>query len=96
MPSLEAKMCRQVNVDSILRLMTLLSVTKSGLDQKDFDYLRKTFISCYGYQEIATMMNLQDAKLIRPKDKTLDWAKVKKVSINFIMDGSRLIWSKKR
>lgn len=80
MPKLEAKMCRKFNIDTILRLVSLLSVTKSGLDPKDFDYLRKTFLSCYGYQEIPTLMNLQDAKLVRPRDKVLDWIKIKKVS----------------
>lgn len=32
----------------------------------------------YGYQEIITLMNLQDSKLLRVKDKKLDWNKVKK------------------
>jgi Sec1 family len=85
MPKLESKMCRQYNIETILRLVSLLSVTKSGLDPKDFDYLRKTFLMCYGYQEIPTLMNLQDAKLVRPKDKVFDWAKIKKVSGETIM-----------
>lgn len=41
----------------------------------------------YGFEEIVTLMNLQDAKLLRAKDKKLDWPKLKKViitqSINF-------------
>ena len=60
--------------------MTLLSVTRSGFDQKDFDYIRRTFAMCYGYQEIPTLMNLQDARLLRLKDKTYDWTKIKRVS----------------
>lgn len=60
--------------------MTLLNMTKSGLEQKDFDYIRKTFAMCYGYQEIPTLMNLQDARLLRLKDKTYDWNKIKRVS----------------
>lgn len=84
MPQLESKMCRKHNIETILRLVSLLSVTKSGLDPKDFDYLRKTFLMCYGYQEIATLMNLQDAKLVRPRDKVFDWTKIKKVSQQFI------------
>jgi hypothetical protein len=30
---------------------------------------------------VITMMNLQDAKLFRVRDKRLDWAKLKKVII---------------
>ena len=33
----------------------------------------------YGYQELITLMNLQDAKLLRVKDKKFDWSKLKKV-----------------
>ena len=32
---------------------------------------------CYGYNEIATMLNLQDSKLFKLKDKSFDWKKVK-------------------
>ena len=80
MPRLEAKMARQCSIHAVLRLLCLLCVTKSGFDQKEFDYVRKTFTACYGYQEIPTLMNLHDAKILRPRDKTIDWSKIKKVS----------------
>jgi len=32
---------------------------------------------CYGHQEIATVLNLQDSRLLRVKDKKFDWNKVK-------------------
>ena len=80
MPKLEAKMARQCSIHAVLRLLCLLSITKSGLDQKEFDYVRKTFIACYGYNEIPTLMNLQDAKIVRLRDKMIDWNKIKKVS----------------
>ena len=32
---------------------------------------------CYGYQEIATILNLQDARLLKPRDKLFDWNKIK-------------------
>ena len=35
--SLEAKMVRQYNIVTVLRLMTLLSTTQSGLKQAEFD-----------------------------------------------------------
>lgn len=39
----------------------------------------------YGFEEIVTLMNLQDAKLLRAKDKKLDWPKLKKVHTYFII-----------
>jgi len=39
--------------------------------------MKKTFITCYGYQEIATMLNMQDSRLFKVKDKKMDWGKVK-------------------
>ena len=83
--TIENKMVKQYSRDKILRLMCLLSVTQSGLKQDIFDGLRRFYVMNYGYQEIITLMNLQDAKLLRAKDKRLDWPKLKKVSlVNYI------------
>jgi hypothetical protein len=75
---LETKMCKQYNKVKILRLICLLSVTQSGLKQVDLDNIRKTYIQCYGYDEIPTLMNMQDAGLLKLKDKKLNWANLKK------------------
>ena len=75
--ALETKMVKQYDIYTILRLLTLLSTTNSGLKQAEFDHLRRTFIMCYGYQEIATMLNLQDSRLFKVKDKRFDWNKIK-------------------
>lgn len=56
--SLMAKMIKKYDMTTVLRLLTLLSTTNSGLKQADFDMLRRAFIMCYGYQEIATVLNL--------------------------------------
>lgn len=40
LPRLENKMACQYKIETVLRLICLLSVTKSGLDQKDLDMLR--------------------------------------------------------
>jgi hypothetical protein len=37
----------------------------------------------YGYSELITLMALQEAKLLRPKDKKFDWNKIKKVIFSF-------------
>ena len=70
-------MIQQYDINTISRLLTLLSTTNSGLKQAEFDHLRRTFIMCYGYQEIATMLNLQDSRLFKLRDKRFDWNKIK-------------------
>ena len=70
-------MIKQYDIYTILRLITLLSTTNSGLKQAEFDHLRRTFIMCYGYQEIATILNLQDSRLFKLRDKRFDWNKIK-------------------
>lgn len=47
--ALEAKMVRKYDKYTILRLMSLLSTTNSGLKQAEFDQIRRAFITCYGY-----------------------------------------------
>jgi hypothetical protein len=76
--TLENKMIKQYHRDKLLRLMCLLSVTQSGLKQDLLDGLRRFYIANYGYQELITLMSLQEARLLRPKDKRFDWAALKK------------------
>jgi len=64
---------------TVLRLMCLLSTTASGIKKEEFDYVRKAFIACYGWDEVATMMNLQDAGILRVSDKKLDFPKVSRI-----------------
>ena len=73
-------MTRKYNMYSVLRLMTLLSTTNSGLKQAEFDQLRRAFIMCYGYKEISTILNLQDSRLLKVRDKRFDWSKIRSVS----------------
>lgn len=42
--ALLTKMIRQTNIQTILRLMCLYSVTQSGLKQEVFEMLKKTFL----------------------------------------------------
>ena len=79
---LENKMSKQYKRDKILRLMCLFSVTQSGLKTELLDNLRRFYIMNYGYSELITLMALQEARLLRPKDKKFDWNKLKKVRIN--------------
>jgi vacuolar protein sorting-associated protein 33A len=80
---LENKMSKQYNRDKILRLMCLFSVTQSGLKTELLDNLRRFYIMNYGYSELITLMALQEARLLRPKDKKFDWNKLKKVRYKY-------------
>ena len=40
---------------------------------------------CYGYQEVATLCNLQDSGILRVRDKGFDWSDVKEVSFSFLL-----------
>jgi hypothetical protein len=61
--------------------MCLFSVTQSGLKQEMFETLKKAFLIEYGYQETATLCNLEVAGLFRMREKGLEWADIKEVSI---------------
>ena len=81
--TLEAKMLKQYNKMKVLRALCLFSTTQGGLTKLDFDNLRRVFIMCYGYQEIVTLMNLQEAGLLKEKNKKAigyfdwNWNKIK-------------------
>ena len=51
----------------VLRAMCIYCTTQGGLVKADFDNLRRVFVMNYGYQEMVTLMNLQDAGLFRMK-----------------------------
>ena len=87
--SLEAKMTKKYDMYTILRLITLLSTTNSGLKQAEFDQIRRAFITCYGYQEIATVLNLQDSRLLKLRDKKFDWSKIKQ-ELNLVNEEIRI------
>jgi hypothetical protein len=80
---LEGKMLKQYDKLRVLRSLVLLSATQGGVGKAEFDSLRRSFIMNYGYQEIVTLMNLQDAGLFKLKDKKApgymewNWEKIK-------------------
>lgn len=92
----EAKMTKQYNKNKVLRALCLLSTTQGGLSKTEFDSLRRTFIMNYGYQEIVTLMNLQDAGLFKLKDKKApgyfdwNWEKIKNV-LNLVNEDINLV-----
>ena len=86
-------MVKGYNKMKVLRAMCLFSTTQGGLAKSDFYYLRRVFIMNYGYQEMVTLMNLQDAGLFKLKEKDKkaagyfdwQWNKIKEV-FNLVND----------
>ena len=55
---LETKIARKTQIETMLRLMILFSLTLSGLKKDDFDNLKRIFLQTYGYHEMVTLCNL--------------------------------------
>lgn len=77
---LETKIINQYDDKvTILRLLILLSLTQNCMSRTDFNNIRKIFIASYGFDEIMLLNNLQEARLLAPKDtlQTFSWKNVK-------------------
>jgi len=76
-------MAKRYNKMKVLRGMCIFSTTQGGCQKAEFDSLRRTFIMNYGYQEMITLLNLQEAGLFKLKDKKApgyfdwNWNKIK-------------------
>lgn len=80
MKKLETKIARQVDIDKILRLIVLFSLSQSGFKKDDFEHLRRLIAWNYNHNEVATICNLQSAGLIRLRDKEFQWEDIKEVT----------------
>jgi len=69
---IEAKIIKMYDKIHILRALCIFSIINGGLDQEDFDYLRKAFIMHYGHHHIVTLMNLEDAGILKAKNPNKD------------------------
>lgn len=54
-------MCQGERLESVLRLLALMSVTGGGLPKKHFDALRREVLHTYGHENILTISSMQDA-----------------------------------
>ncbi|CAM6126841.1 unnamed protein product [Calypogeia fissa] len=68
---------RQENLESVLRLLVLLSLT-SGIPKKQFDYLRREFLHSYGFEHMFTLTNLEKAGLLKKLEAKSSWQNVKR------------------
>ena len=54
-------MCQGERMESVLRLLALMSVTGGGVPKKHFDALRREVLHTYGHENILTLSAMQDA-----------------------------------
>lgn len=69
---------KQEQVESVLRLLILLSITNNGLPKKHFDYLRRELLHSYGFEHMFTLSNLEKAGLLIKQETKSNWQAVKK------------------
>jgi len=70
-------MTKGYNKDRILRLMFLLSITEGGLKEATYKILIKTYIECYGIEELHVLLGAEDMGLFWKKGGWFDWKKIK-------------------
>lgn len=63
--NMETLMARRVDKLEVMKLLCLYSATHGGIVPKQMNQLVQAFCINYGYNEIVTMMNLQDSGLIK-------------------------------
>jgi hypothetical protein len=80
METLELLMAKGVERDNILRLFALCSVTQSGLKEKVYQELYKEYVDCYGFEEMNTLLNMEEMGLFVKKQSRYkyDWARIMK------------------
>jgi len=47
-----------MDLNKVVRLLTLRSLVDGGLKQKPFDYMRREIVHVYGFKTIAFLNNL--------------------------------------
>lgn len=70
---------------SVLRLLVLFSITNGGLPKKHFDYLRRELLHSYGFEHIATLINLEKAGLVKKQESKSNWLAIKR-GLNLVME----------
>ncbi|KAK4789461.1 hypothetical protein SAY86_016765 [Trapa natans] len=75
---IEEMIHKQEPLLTVLRLLILFSITNSGLQKKQFDYLRRELLHSYGFEHMATLNNLEKAGLFRKQETKSNWLTIKR------------------
>nr|ATG70713.1 ATVPS33 vacuolar protein sorting 33 [Juniperus flaccida] len=70
---------------SVLRLLVLFSITNGGLPKKNFDYLRRELLHSYGFEHMATLINLEKSGLFKKQDSKSNWVTIKR-GLNLVVE----------
>ncbi|KAI3878196.1 hypothetical protein MKX03_009723 [Papaver bracteatum] len=81
---IEEMIHKQEPVVNVLRFLVLLSVTNSGLPEKNFDYIRREFLHSYGFRHTATLCNLEKSGLFKKQEVKGNWLFKQKVKGNWL------------
>ena len=82
----ESEMGKKKPYEKILKLICLQSLIQNGIRNKQYEYLKKEFLSIYGYQNIILWNNLEKLNILK-KSKFSDsiYAKISK-KLNLITE----------
>ncbi|KAL6179372.1 hypothetical protein ACLB2K_050887 [Fragaria x ananassa] len=75
---IEEMMLKREPLVNVLHLLILLSITNSGLPEKNFDYLRNELRITYGFGHRVTLKNMKKAGLFKVQEKKGYWPTVKR------------------
>ena len=56
------------------------------MPKKNFDYLRRELLHSYGFEHMATLINLEKAGLVKKQESKSNWLAVKR-GLNLVMEG---------
>ncbi|CAK85174.1 unnamed protein product (macronuclear) [Paramecium tetraurelia] len=65
---IEAMIQSEIDLNKVVRLLTLRTLVDGGLKQKPYDYMRREIIHVYGFKTIAFLNNLQKAGMVYKSD----------------------------
>lgn len=71
------KMTKGFKKERILWLLFLLSITEGGLKEATYKLLLKTYVECYGIEDLYVILNAEDMGIFKKKSGRFDWKKIK-------------------
>ncbi|CAI5525768.1 unnamed protein product [Closterium sp. Naga37s-1] len=82
---IEDAMAQGHPMSTVLRLLSLVSLTNGGIPKARFDHLRREFLQAYGFLHVFSLDNFERAGLIKRQEGRSTWAAVKR-SLRLIVD----------
>ncbi|CAI6007236.1 unnamed protein product [Closterium sp. NIES-65] len=82
---IEDAMAQGHPMSTVLRLLSLVSLTNGGIPKARFDHLRREFLQAYGFLHVFSLDNFERAGLIKRQEGRSTWVAVKR-SLRLIVD----------